>query len=140
MALVPAAERLRIEQIFGDAAIPNQVLMATLALAALTALVCWALGRVRAGGAEPSRAVGGLRYLKGLWLGSVLLGLTGASFTLLSMCVALANVRPSPPIGILAPGFAEALFQVMLGLAVAAIAVICQQDLDSRLRRVATSA
>lgn len=140
MTLVPPAERLHIEDIFGDASILNQVLIAALALAAVGALVCWVLGRVRAGGAEPSRAVGGLRYLKGMWLGSVLIGLAGASYTLLCMCVGLANVRPSPSIAILAPSFAEAVFQVMLGLAAAAIAVICQQDLDSRLRRVAATA
>ena len=140
MTLVPAAERLHVGDIFGDASMLNQILMGGLALAAVAALACWALGRVRAGGAEPSRAVGGLRYLKGMWLGSVLVGLAGASYTLLCMCVGLANVRSSPTIAVLAPGFAEAIFQVMLGLAAAAIAVICQQDLESRLRRVAAGA
>jgi hypothetical protein len=139
MTVVPPAERLRFGDIFGDASLLNQALMVILALAAFAAVVFWVLGRLRAGGAEPSRAVSGLRYLKAMWLGSLLVGLTGASYTLLFMCLALANVRPTPSVAILAPGFAEAMLQVMLGLAAAAIAVVCQQDLDSRLRRVAAA-
>lgn len=139
LQLVPPAQRLRFIDLFADASLANRGLMLLLALAAGAAIVLWVVGRLRTMGSEPSRAVGGLRYLKGMWVGSLLLGLLGASFTVLSMCVGLANVRPTPSVAILAPGFAEALFQVTLGLLAAAVAVICHQDLDARLRRLAAS-
>lgn len=135
--VVPDFERLSFAQVFLDASRLNQGVMLILIAMGLAAIVLWALGFGRSLSSQPSRSVAGLRYLKGMWVGALLLGLFGASFTLLSGFMGLANVRPTPAMAVLAPGYAEAMFQVMLGLAASTLAVICHQDLDARLRRLA---
>jgi len=135
--IVPEFERLNFAQVFLDASRLNQGVMLILMLMAAAAVVLWALGIGRSLSAQPSRSVAGLRYLKGMWVGALLLGLFGGSYTLVCGFMGLANVRPTPAMAVLAPGYAEAMFQVMLGLAAAALAVICHQDLDARLRRLA---
>ncbi|CAN7409650.1 MotA/TolQ/ExbB proton channel family protein [Phenylobacterium sp. LjRoot164] len=135
--VVPEFERLNFAQVFLDASRLNQGVMLVLMVMGVAAVALWALGFGRSLSAQPSRSVGGLRYLKGMWVGALLLGLFGASFTLVSGFMGLANVRPTPAMAVLAPGYAEAMFQVMLGLAASALAVICHQDLDARLRRLA---
>lgn len=135
--VVPDFERLSLGQVFMDASRLNQGVMLVLLVMAAAAVVLWGLGLGRSLSAQPSRSVAGLRYLKGMWVGALLLGLFGGSFTLLCGFMGLANVRPTPALAVLAPGYAEAMFQVMLGLAAATLAVICHQDLDARLRRLA---
>ncbi|MBS0490469.1 MotA/TolQ/ExbB proton channel family protein [Phenylobacterium sp.] len=135
--IVPEFERLNFAQVFLDASRLNQGVMLILMLMAAAAVVLWALGIGRSLSAQPSRSVAGLRYLKGMWVGALLLGLSGASYTLLASFIGLANVRPTPSLAIMAPGFAEIMAQITLGLAAATLAVICHQDLDARLRRLA---
>ena len=139
LVVVPAFERLSLADIFIDASRLNQVVMATLALAAAASFALWAVGVGRSMSATPSGAVGGLRYLKGMWAGALLLGFFGASYTLLAACIGLANVRPTPSLAVLAPGLAEAVAQVALGLLAAALAVIFHPDLNARLRRLAAT-
>lgn len=130
------ADRLDSARVFLDASLLNQAIMLTLMATAAAALVLWLLGLARAASTRPSRSVAGLRYLKGMWVGALLLGLFGASHTLLAACFGLANVRPTPALAFVAPGFAEAMLQVTLGLLAATLSVICHQDLDARLRRL----
>ncbi len=134
--VVPEFERLSFAQVFLNASPPNQVVMAILVVMGLAALGLWGVGLARAGSAQPSRSVGGLRYLKGMWGGALLLGLSGASYTMLASFIGLANVRPTPSLAIMAPGFAEIMAQIMLGLVAATLAVVCHQDLNARLRRL----
>lgn len=135
--VVPELEQLNFAQVFLNASLPNQAVMAILMVMATAALALWAVGLARSASAQPSRSVGGLRYLKGMWGGALLLGLSGASYTMLASFIGLANVRPTPSLAIMAPGLAEIMAQVMLGLVAATLAVICHQDLNARLRRLA---
>lgn len=134
------AERLTLGRVFADASLANQAVMAGLVAAAIAAVLVWGAGLARAVGPEPSRAGAGLGFLKGVWLAGPLLGLLAASYTLLCMFIALANVQPTPSVAVLAPGFAEAALQVLLGLLAASVAVICHRHLEIRIRQVAARA
>ena len=51
--------------------------------------------------------------------------------------IGIANVRPSPSLGVLAPGFAEAFLALALGFGATAVAAVCERHLEARIRRAA---
>jgi hypothetical protein len=82
---------------------------------------------------EPAR---GLGFLAALASGGPLLGLLGAAYGLLDMCIGIANVQPAPSVTTLAPGYAEAALSVTLGLLAGAIGVIGHRHLKVRLEAI----
>lgn len=132
--VVPVAERLTLGGVFGDATLVVQLVMAGLMAATLIGLALYAMALT---GRGVARAVGFLRALR---TAGPLLGLTAASLTLLSSFIAVSNVRPAPSLTVMAPGIAEALLAVMLGLIAASVAVICGRHLEERVRRLLATA
>ncbi|MFC5345958.1 MotA/TolQ/ExbB proton channel family protein [Brevundimonas staleyi] len=121
-ALTPAT-------IFLDAALPVQIIVVALIVAALAAVAVTAK-KVASG----SHLTGGSAYLSALRLGAPLLGLLGAAFNGLMMFVALAKFGDQP-INVLAPGLAEAMFLVVMGLIVGVVGVICHWIVEARVDR-----
>ena len=78
---------------------------------------------------------GGSAYLSGLTFGGPLAGLLGASVTGFMMFVSVANLREPVTVAQLAPGIAEAMLMIMLGLCAGVIAVVCKWAVDSRIDR-----
>ena len=131
--IVPPAERLTLGDVFADAALANQAIMAGLLIATAAAVVLWAVRLSRKVDVTGSS----LTYFRALKGAGPLLGLLGASYTLLGGFMGLANTRPSPPMNVLAPGFAEATLEVAIGLFAATVAVLCERHLEGRIRRAA---
>jgi hypothetical protein len=81
------------------------------------------------------RLNGGSAFLSGLRLGGPIIGGLGACNSFLMMTLGYANVGGNLPLGVLAPGFAEAFLQVGLGFLTGAVAVICNWAVESRIDR-----
>lgn len=137
LTLVPPAERLTVGGVFADAALEMQVLLALLILAALASLAIWALNLPKVGKGDARALAGALGRLRIVRSGGAPLGALGASYVLFAGFVGLANVRPTPSIGVLAPGWAEAALALMLGLLATTIGVLCERHLEARIRRAA---
>lgn len=112
-----------------DAAVPVQIIVLVLVAAAIAA-VALTVKKVALGG----HLTGGSAYLSALRLGAPLLGLLGAAFNGLMMFIALAKFGDQP-INVLAPGLAEAMFLVVMGLIVGVISVICHWIVEARVDR-----
>jgi hypothetical protein len=109
---------------------PQQGLMALLVLAMIAAVVVLVLKL--SGG---RRLAGGSAFLSGLRLGGPVIGGLGAAFSLFNMALGYANQPVAPPPTILAPGFAEALLQIVLGFLAGAVAVFAHWAVESRIDR-----
>ena len=131
--VVPAAERLSLAGVFTDATLVNQVMMALLVAATLASVAIWATSLAKVGKGEAP--VVGLGRLKIIRSAGAMLGLLGASYTLLNGFIGLSNVRPVPTASVMAPGWAEATFLVMLGLLASTVAVICERHLEGKIAR-----
>jgi hypothetical protein len=117
LTVVPPAERLTAGAIFMDADPLMKLVMAVLILAILAEIAVWAMGLIRRSQA-PAETGGKLAAVIARIAGAApLLGLFGMAYVLLNGAVALANVRPTPPMHVIAPGLAEALALAALGLA-----------------------
>ena len=135
--LVPEAERLDLAGVFFDAALVPKLLMLILALAAPAAVAVWALCLPKVGRGDAkgvARSLGTLRVIRSA---AVPLGFFAASYVLLHLFMSLANVRPTPGLTVMAPGFAEVMIMVMLGLFTATVAVVAERHLEARVRRAA---
>ncbi|HEY8571035.1 MotA/TolQ/ExbB proton channel family protein [Phenylobacterium sp.] len=130
--LVPVdpEERLHILRVFMDGDPVVKLVLAGLLVAAIAALVLWILQASRRTAAPRS-----MTFLAVWSRSAVLVGLFGASYTLMNSAIGLSNLRPAPSIGVVAPGLAEALLSVMLGLLGAAIATMGHRHLQARLVR-----
>ena len=126
-ALTPAS-------IFLDAAVPVQVIVVALIATAVAAVVV-TIRKVASG----DHLTGGSAYLSALRLGAPLLGLLGAAFNGLMMFIALARFGDQP-INVLAPGLAEAMFLVVMGLIVGVVGVICHWIIEARIDRTVLGA
>ena len=131
---VPIGERLTLGGVFGDATLVVQLVMAGLMAATLLGLALYVMALSGRGAA---RAVGFLRALR---TAGPLLGLTAASQTQLSSFIGVSNARPAPSLTVMAPGIAEALLAVMLGLMAASVAVVCGRHLEERVRKLLAAA
>jgi len=136
LAASPAlAQPLTLATVFFDAAETMKALMLGLVLAALAGAILTAAKL-----ASGRRLSGGSAYLSGLRWGGPLIGLLGASFVLLSMFIGIANAPVSPPLRVLAPGFAEAALLVMLGILAGAVGVIGNWAVEARIDRAVLKA
>lgn len=122
-------------RVFVNAAPFAQFIMVGLAVSTIAAMVICAQ-RLRAGPA----LVGGSAFLSSLRLGGPLAGGLGASYTLLNMTVGLSNVAETPPIKILAPGFAEAMLLIGMGFCAGAVSAICHWAIEARIDRAVLKA
>ncbi|MFC3079410.1 MotA/TolQ/ExbB proton channel family protein [Phenylobacterium terrae] len=139
LAASPAAAQQAVQNpltlggVFADAAIEVQLVMAGLIAATLAAIVVWALelARIRKGRLEntPARQA----FLKAVAGAAPLFGLAAGAYTLLMSSLALANLRPTPPLAMIAPGFAEVLLSVFLGLFASAVATTLRRHLEGRV-------
>ena len=135
--VVPLADRLTLMGVFANATPLVQIAFALLLVSTVAALLVWgtSLGKVKRADARGlASAMGRLRIVRS---GAAPLGLFAASLTLFSGFVGMANVRPTPTLAVLAPGWAEAALAVMLGLLATTVAVICERHLEGRIRRAA---
>ncbi len=135
--VVPAAERLTLFRVLANATPTVQLVMVLLIAATLVAVVIWAASLPKVGQGDAKGLAGALGRLRIVRSSGALLGLLAASITLLSGFIGMANVRPTPSLAVLAPGWAEAALAVMLGLLASAVAVICERHLEGRIRRAA---
>lgn len=116
LASAPAAappQRLAIGGVFGDAALPVQLVIVLLLAAIVAAPILLALGRA-------SR-------LDVLAKGAPLLAVAACLFTLLAGAVGIANSPVVPSLTVLAPGLAESLLLLVLGALAAFSAVVCRE-------------
>jgi len=81
------------------------------------------------------RLSGGSAFLSGLRLGGPVAGLLGAAWSAMSMAIGIANAAATPPARVLAPGAAEIMLLVTLGLFSGAVAVIGHWAVESRIDR-----
>ena len=135
--VVPEDQRLTFAGVVADAAPEVQLVMAILALATVASAVVWAtsLNKVGKGDAKGlAAAIGRLRIVRS---GAAPLGFLTASYILFAGFLGMANVRPAPGLTVLAPGFAEAMLAVMLGLLATTVAVVCERHLEGWIRRAA---
>lgn len=128
---------LTLGDVLLNAAVPVQVVMIGLIVAAVMSLGLWGAGLAKVGKGDAKGLAGALGRLRIVRSAGAPLGALAASFTLMSGFVGLANVSPQPSLAVLAPGWAEAALAVMLGLLATSVAVICERHLESRIRRAA---
>jgi hypothetical protein len=135
--VVPPGERLTFAGVIADAAPEVQVLMALMFAGAIGALAVWASSLGKVGKGDAKAVAGALGRLKIVRSGATPLGFLTAAYVLFSGFLGIANVRPTPTLTIMAPGFAEAMLAIMLGLLASVVAVICERHLEGRVRRAA---
>lgn len=126
---VALAQGLTPVTIFLEAAPSMKAIILALVIAAIAAVVV----TVRKVASGPHLS-GGSAYLSALRLGAPLLGLLGAAFNGLMMFVGLARFGDQP-INVLAPGLAEAMFLVVMGLLVGVVGVVCHWIVEARVDR-----
>jgi len=133
---VAPAERLTLLGVFAHAKPVVMLILVGLVLASAYAAFVYVRGAV----ASRDRRPQGLVFLWALASGGPLVGLFGAAYGVADMFIGVANVRPTPSLTVLAPGFAEAGFCVTFGLLAGAIGVIGHRHLTDRADRLAQSA
>lgn len=136
-AVVPVAERLTIGAVFADASLAVQIAFAILLISTLSAVSVWAMSLPKVGRADAKGLAGALGLLRIVRSGAAPLGFLAASYTLFSGFLGIANVRPTPTLAVMAPGWAEAALAVMLGLLATFVAVVCERHLEGKIRRAA---
>ena len=116
--VLPVEQRLNLLSVLSHAKPVVLVFMFLMVLMLVAAVAVWisqlAQGRRSAGIGE--------NVLSSVLVAAPLFGLTAAAYDLLDMSIGIANVRPSPDLVVLAPGFAEASLCILLGLLAASLA------------------
>ena len=135
--IVPPAERLTLPRVFADASLEVQLMLALLIGAAIASVVFWGLSLGKVGGGDAKAVASALGRLKIVRSGAAPLGFLTAAYVLFCGFLGIANVRPTPSLTVMAPGFAEATLAIMLGLLASALAVIGERHLEARIRRAA---
>ncbi len=121
---------MTVANVFQNATPFVQMIMLALVLATLAALVVCGM-KLMSG---PSLS-GGSAFLSGLRLGGPIAGGLGAAYSILNMCIGLANVAVTPTLKVLAPGFAEAVLMIGLGMFTGVVAVIANWAVEARVDR-----
>lgn len=124
------AEPLTPAALFGNATPVVQFII--LGLVALTLAAMIVCARKLTSG---QRLAGGSAFVSGLRLGGPLAGFLGAAWGGLNMAIGLANLTRAVPVNVLARGWAEAMFLIVLGLLCGAVAVICHWAIEARIDR-----
>lgn len=115
--------------IFTDAALfPKIIIIALLAAMAAAIVIC--VRKLLPG----SRLSGGSAFISGLRAGGPLLGLLGASYGFLNMSIGVAVMQPSNMM-VIAPGVAESMLLIVIGLLAGVVAVIAHWAIESRIDR-----
>jgi hypothetical protein len=135
--LVPPAERLSFGDVFADASVLVQTVFAVLIASAVAAVAIWAMGLGKVGKADAKGLAAALGRLKIVRAAGTPLGALAAAYVLLSGFLGIANVRPTPTMAVMAPGWAEAALAVMLGLLATTVGVLCERHLEAQIRRAA---
>jgi hypothetical protein len=117
-------------EIFLDAAPFAQMLMIALIGATLAAVVV-CLRKLTSG----PQLSGGSAFLSGLRLGGPLIGLLGGAYNALGMAIGIANVSYPVTLKVMAPGIAEAVSLIGLGMLAGAVAVIGHWAVEARIDR-----
>lgn len=133
---VPPDQRLNLGGIILHAKPLIMLVFAGLVIAIAYGAFVYIRGVIARGDQRPE----GLTFLSALAAGGPLFGLFGAAYGLLDMSIGIANVRPSPSVTELAPGFAEAGLSVALGLLAGAIGVVGYRHLTGRTQSAAVAA
>lgn len=126
----PPAERLTVLDLFADAAlIPKAIMIALIGLS--VAAIVIAVRKVASG----PRLAGGSAFVSSLRLGAPLLGLLGGAYGFMNAFTAIASVDFPVTMKIAAPGIAECVFVMFLGLLAGVIAVVCHWAIEARIDR-----
>ncbi|PHY13822.1 hypothetical protein CSW58_03285 [Caulobacter sp. B11] len=127
---VAVAEPLRPRDIFLNAAPFAQLLMIVLIGSTIAAIIV-CVRKLMSG----PRLSGGSAFLSGLRLGGPLIGLLGGAYNGLSMAIGIANVSHPVTLKVMAPGIAEAVSLIGLGMLAGAVAVIGHWAVEARIDR-----
>ena len=126
------AERLTFAGLVLHAKPVVMLVLAGLVISVVIASLVW-IGEL----AGRSAGRGGRIFLHTLAGAGPLIGFFGAAYGVMDSFIGIANVRPTPALGILAPGYAEAMLSITLGLLAGAIATIGHRHLTARLETAA---
>lgn len=116
-------------QVFLDAAPIQKLLVLALVVAMIAAIVI-AIRRVASGPA----LTGGSAFISNLRSGGPLFGLLGATYCAFAGALGVANFNPDD-MRVIAPGVAESLFVLTLGVLAGCIAVVCHWAIEARIDR-----
>jgi len=133
LSSIPPADRLTLGGVFSHAGIPVKVVLWGLLAAIVAAVTVWIVQAARVRQGRSGGVAGAVAYLSAQAAAAPLFGLLGLSYALLNGFIGIANVRPTPSLTVLAPGLAEAMLSLGLGLLAAAIAVLAHRHLQFRL-------
>lgn len=125
-----ANERITATAVFMNATIPIKLMMLGLVVATVVAVVV-AVRKVGAG-----HISGGSAYISGLRYGGPLVGFFGAALNGLWSFMAMASMDTVMPFSVYAPGLAEAMLVLSLGLLSGVVAVIANWAVEARIDRV----
>jgi biopolymer transport protein ExbB/TolQ len=115
--------------VFGEATpVVQLVMLALVLLTAAAVAVC--LAKLRPG----APLAGGSAFLSNLRWGGPMTGLLGAAYGVLNMLIGLAN-HDAVPMRVLAPGFAEVVVLIGLGLICGIVATIGNGAVEARIDR-----
>ena len=129
-AALAQERRLTPTGVFFDADPVMKLVMAALVISAVAAAVV-GVRKLMSG----PRLTGGSAYLSALRLGAPLLGLLGAAYVALFTFIGVSNSPTPVPFGVLAPGLAEAVLVLVLGLFAGAVAVALHWAVEARIDR-----
>jgi hypothetical protein len=130
LALAAVPGRLTPVVVFRNAAPPMKLAMALLLVAAIAAIVICVMKLL-----PGKRLSGGSAFVSGLRLGGPVVGIYGASYSGLNMTLGLANLPVTPPMNVLAHGFAEVMLLIGIGFFAGAVAVVCNWLIEARIDR-----
>ena len=131
--LIPPADRLSLFGIYIDAAPVMKLVFSGLTLAVIAALAVWLVQLVRLAWRRSDSGARAMAYLSAQAAAAPLFGLFGMTYGLITICIGITNKRPGPTLMALAPGLAEALLALGLGILAAAIATVAHRHLKARL-------
>jgi hypothetical protein len=129
---------LTLGGVFLDAAAPIKLLMLVLIAVGIAALVLLVLKLATSANAHPdaTRLSRGLGFLAATGKAAPLAGLAGSLYVLLLGALGVANSPVPVTASVLAPGIAEALLLVLIGVLAAVPAVIAHWLVRTRMARM----
>jgi ABC-type amino acid transport system permease subunit len=125
-----SAQTLTPGGVFMDAHPLIKLIMVALLVATVAAVVVGVM-KLRRG----AQLNGGSAFLSALRFGGPVLGLLGASYVGLLIFLGIANMPGPVPMKVLAPGFAEMVLLIALGLLAGAVATAFNWAVEARIDR-----
>ena len=132
LTALPAGDRLDLMGVFAHAGPVMKVVLFGLLAVSLIALAVWIVQLARPGERRSHGAAAASAWLSAVAAAAPLIGFFGAAYAALNGFIGISNVRPTPSLTVLAPGLAEAMLSVGLGLLAAAIATIGARHLRAK--------